>query len=150
MTLPTREWFEKEALGRLRSGDLFDHPVPVIPVMTRGRAYGSISRRAVAAGAKIPNLSLAQASHDDRFIYVALWDDDSAYSDLSIASCAVAALREACALGLEHLFLPVLGGREGMRYLWAAEKGIFEYADDLEEAGKAYPEHHYVITGEVS
>ena len=35
-------------------------------------------------------------------------------------------------------------GREGLKYLWAVERGIFEMADVLDGMGFPVPEHIYV------
>ena len=53
------------ALGRerLRTGDLFEQSVVVVPIKTKGRWYGSISRAVVAEGVQLPELALGCAEY---------------------------------------------------------------------------------------
>jgi hypothetical protein len=144
-SLPPKEFFEKEAKGHLVEGNLFDFQNPVIPIMTRGRCYGSLSQQVVKRGVELPILGLNNAEAKDGFIFVALWDDEGAYDWSRIYYCAAAAFKIGSAgLRLPKVALPILGGKNGMQFLWAAERGIFEASDFLDATGFPVAEHVYV------
>ena len=87
-----QEFFEKEAREHLVEGDLFSYKNPVIPIMTKGRAYGSLSQKVVAQGIKLPELPLCNTTFQDGYIFLALWDDNSTYDDDTMYDCGAACL----------------------------------------------------------
>ncbi|HCF58305.1 MAG TPA: hypothetical protein DFS52_09980 [Myxococcales bacterium] len=135
---------EQEALKKLTPGNLFDFENPVIPIKTGSRWYGSISREVVRRGFAIPDVPLGGARFVAPFLFVALWSDDSRYTEKLLAACGASCLRVASQRAMPRLVLPVLGGKEGMSWLWAVEKGILEQADELDEADQVVPDHIYV------
>ena len=143
--VPPKEWFEKEAQSHLVAGDLFTFKNPVIPIKTRGRWYGALSQRVVDQGMKLPDLGKNAWEFVDPYIFVALWGDEGDYTPEDIFDCAAITMHIASTqLRLPKLALPVLGGKEGMQWLWAAERGIFEESDYLDAAGFPIPDHVYV------
>lgn len=144
--MPTREFFETEARTHLVRGDLFSYENPVIPIKTKGRWYGSISRRVVDQGVILPDLRLCQAQFLAPYIFVALWDDGSTYDDRTIRSCAAACMAVASQQELDVLALPIFGGKGGEKYLWLMERGIFEMTDLLDEAGAHVPDRYVYVT----
>jgi hypothetical protein len=142
--MPGPDFFQKEAQFHLVEGDLFSYRNPVIPIMTKGRAYGSLSQKVAALGVSLPELALNTARFVNQYIFVALWDDNSTYTPEGIFDCAVSCLGQASQNDIAQLVMPILGGEEGYKYLWAAERGIFEQSDNLDEMGLFIPSHIYV------
>jgi hypothetical protein len=143
--VPNKDFFEKEARTRVREGDLFSFENPVIPVMTRGRAYGTLSRRVFREGHVIPDLGHHCAVFQAPYIYVALWDGETGgYTAEGIFDVAAACMGVAAKQKLKRLVMPMFGGNEAYKYLWAAERGIFEQSDFLDSAGFDVPDHIYV------
>lgn len=142
----SNEHFEAEAARRIRQGNLLEWPgTIVITIMTKGRAYGRISQAAEAAGVAIPTLAFHTAKLLGRHVFVCLWDDRGEYTPAGISACAAACIRAATLGGVRELALPMLGGSRARGLLWAAEKGIFQETERLEdEEGFTVPEHVYV------
>jgi hypothetical protein len=143
--LPPKEFFEEESRKRVVEGDLFGYPNPVIPIKTKGRWYGALSREAVRRGANLPDLTLGQARFVDPFLFIAVRGDESDCDEETLHTCAASVLDVASRqMRLDRLVLPVLGGRDRLKYLWIVERGLFEMADYLDAAGFPIPEHVYV------
>ena len=147
--MPPQEFFEKEARVHLVEGDLFSYKNPVIPIMTKGRAYGSLSQKVVAQSIKLPDLALTNTAFQDGYIFLALWDDNSTYDDDTMFDCGVACLTAAGRQQLDTLVMPVLGGKRGEKYLWLVERGIFEQSDWMEDTGFYYPKNHIFVTNKI-
>lgn len=139
-----KPFFEQEALEKLTFGNLFDYETPVIPIKTAGRSYGSISRQVVDRGFAIPDVPLGGARFAAPYIFVALWSDDSRYTAKLLGACGASCMRVASQRAMPRLVLPLLGGKEGMSWLWAVGKGILEQGDELDEADQFVPDHIYV------
>lgn len=145
--LPGPEFFQKEALTKLIHGDLFSYKNPVIPIKTRGRSYGSISIRVQEMGVKIPDIPHLTAAFKDPYIFIALWGDEGEYSPEDIFDCAAAGLLAASLNQIPLVAFPVLGGKSGDKYLWAAEKGLFVERENIEEAmGFSHVSDHVFVT----
>lgn len=143
MTDLSRENLKRLARERTVRGDLFTYAYPVIPIQTKGRAYGRVSQEALKRGATIPDMALGTTKIDGRYIYAVLWDDASNYTpelmfDLA-AQCMGLASR---VLHLETLALPIFAGRSDLQ--WAMERGIVEMQDFFDDAGLYASEHVYV------
>ena len=144
-----QEFFEKEAREHLREGDLFSYKSPVIPIMTKGRAYGSLSKQVVARGIKLPDLPLCNTGFQDGFIFLALWDDNSTYDEQTMYDCAAACHGMASLQQLDTLVMPILGGKGGEKYLWIVERGIFEHSESMDSMGLYYPPNHIFVTDKI-
>jgi len=147
--MPPQEFFEKEAREHLVEGDLFSYKNPVIPIMTKGRAYGSLSQKVVAQGIKLPDLALTNTAFQDGYIFLALWDDNSTYDDDTMYDCGASCLARAGGEILSELVMPVLGGKGGEKYLWLVERAIFEHSEAMTNMGFYYPEKHIYVTNKI-
>lgn len=134
-----RELLTRLARERLREGDLFAEPAYVVPIQTRGRAYGSISRAVSAAGVGIPSLQLTESfttTHQGRtIIFVAFWDDGNDYTEEHVARCVMSAVVRAYHARVPHVAVPLLGGKDKTAFLGAMELGVEWAADTLEALG---------------
>jgi hypothetical protein len=141
------EQFEELGRQRIVREDLFTFPNIVIPIKTLGRWYGSISR-AVAGKVDFPHLSLCGAKvvpHGEKnFIFVALWDDHTPYSNRLISSCMASAYLASARAGLEKIATPLLGGKEGQKYIGAMEQALDETETKLEAMDISAPEVVFV------
>ena len=148
--MPSREAYEKLARDRLVVGDLFAYDVPVVTIMTKGRAYGRISRAVVEKGVALPELTLGQArfvatTAGKGHLFLALWSDDNRYTEPHIAGCVRACVAAASRHGIPLIAVPILGGkREGPGLLHAMERGIEEAVDQLDAADRRVPEVVFV------
>jgi hypothetical protein len=106
----TTEQLRRNALERLVTADLLEFDRPVIPIKTRARWYGALSRGAIARGATLPDLARGTARLAGGFIFVALWGDEGPYTPDLVSDCASAAFCVAAALGMERVAFPALGG----------------------------------------
>ena len=145
------------ALGRerLRTGDLFEHPVVVVPIKTKGRWYGSISRAVVGKGVQLPELALGCAEYralegGRAYLFVALWNDENTYSPALIYECTGACLRLAARHALELVAFPLLGGNQGHRFIGAMELAVDDAMDECAEAELAMPEVIFVTDHELA
>lgn len=125
-------------------GDLFAYDVPVITVMTRGRYYGALSRRVAAMGVRIPDLALrcaelVETEDGKTYIFVALWNDENAYSGRQVYDCTRAVLREASHHRIPEVAMPLLGGNERARFLGAMEQAVDHAEDEADEADAFMP-----------
>ena len=148
--MPSKEIYEKLARDRLVVGDLFTYDVPVIPIKTKGRWYGRISRAVVERGVELPQLTLGQARYvatgdATGHLFLALWSDDNVYTERHIAGCVSACINEASRNRLARIALPILGGRvDGPRLLYAMEMGVEHAVDQLDAADRMVPEVVFV------
>lgn len=140
----SKEFFEEEALKKITEGDIFTHKNPVITIKTKGRPYGKLSQHVVKLGVPLPDLALGTAVFQDPYIFVALWDDESTYSDEHLYHCCESIMRAASVNHLERFAMPLLGGKEGFRLRGVVEKALFDMGDVLHNMGFPIPEHVYV------
>lgn len=139
-----KQFFIDESEKKIVKGDLFTYANPVIPIKTKGRTYGSISRQAVERGIKLPDLALGTALFQDPYIFVAFWSDDNAYTLEHFIECAAAVMSRSANAYVPLIAMPLLGGKEAMPNLWAVEKGLFDMGDIVNSMGFDIPEHIYV------
>lgn len=139
-----KEFFVEESLKKIVTGDLFSYAHPVIPIKTKGRTYGSVSRQAAARGIVLPDLPLGTAAFQDPYIFVAFWSDDNDYTPEHFYDCAAAVMSRAASNHVPLIALPLLGGKEAMENLWSVEKGLFDAGDNLNNMGFDIPDHVYV------
>lgn len=134
---------EQRAKSRLIVGNIFDQPVPVVPILTEGRAYGSISRQAVAMGLTLPDLQLGHSvisrQKGRTFIFSCLWASESPYSEALITRIVVSAMAVASHEELEAIAFPLLGGNQGRRYLRTMLLAVEKQEDDLDELERHCP-----------
>jgi len=142
--------FERyEALGRERliEGDLFEQPdTIVIPIMTKGRAYGVLSQTVQARGIVIPDVPyvgaeiVKQATKPD-IMFLAFWNDEDNLERLAafeqhVVYCVAGCISSACRFGkVKHLAFPLLGGKRGMQGLAGMALGYELAADDIDTMG---------------
>ena len=143
------ERFEKLGRERIVVGDLFAYDVAVIPIQTKGRYYGSISRALAAKGVPVPDLALGCAVYVESvpgrgYMFVALWSDDNTYTPAHIYACGRACIRRASTLRLPQLAFPLLGGNERFRFVGAMEKAVDDAMDEADERDQHMPEVVFV------
>ncbi len=140
---------ESQHVARVRScfevGDLFAEDHPVITVKTGGRAYGALSRQAVARGIPIPVIeqlgqAVVQVHEGKTMIFVALWEDESPYDDRLVYACTTAAIRAAHEAGLESVSLPLVGASEALRLVGSMGRAIIELEELFERQGWDFPD----------
>jgi hypothetical protein len=149
--MPSEEWFRNEAKSRIVEGDVFDFDNPVIPCMTRSRAYGSISKSAVTRGITIPELDHGKVLFADPYIFIALWEEEGYNSDRFLSDCGASILSIASGELVKKIAMPVMGGRKNpLKKMAAFELGMFQMADHLDSAGLHIPEHVYVTNREIT
>lgn len=146
----SKEYFEQEAQQKLVHGDIFTFKNPVITIKTKGRTYGALSRHVDELGVKLPDLALGTACFQDPYIFVALWDDENAYSHRLMADCAVAILNVAHRNDVKLIAMPPLGGKEGMTHLWIVESALFDAGEPMDNAGFEIPKHVYVTNKKIN
>ncbi len=127
------EKYEEMGRGRLIEGDIFEQPgCLVIPIMTKGRAYGSISKRA-AQEVDLPDLSLTESClvevNGKQYMFVALWSDNNAYTHELIYACTRSCMNKARVFNVPLLVFPLLGGNQGERFIGAMEKAVQDQED---------------------
>jgi hypothetical protein len=134
-----------------KRGDLWDEPKRVIPIKTRGRAYGSISQHAVQRGLRMPDLASLTATHvEGDNVFVVLWDDASDYTPELIYGCAFNAVVAAGKAGFETLAMPLLGGKvEGFHRRLDMVRGVEAALDRLDELELTLPRVKYVGDREI-
>lgn len=147
------ERFATTARDRVVVGDLFDHPIIVVPIKTLGRWYGSISRAVVDRGVRLPELAITCAelrtAGERSYVFVTLWDDEKPYSPKHIYDCTRSCLALAAREKLATLAFPFLGGNEGRKFLGAMEQAVDDAMDDCAEAELAMPDVVFVTDHEL-
>ena len=117
----------------------------VIPVKTKGRTYGILSRIIAAQGIAIPVVpyrcvQYVKQEHKPDIIFLAFWDDADDLSDPAafeehVHHCTEHAVTNAGRMGVRRLALPVLGGKRGVEGLPAMALGIEQGLDTLDVTG---------------
>lgn len=145
------EIFRLEAMKKVVHGDLFVWKNPVITIKTRGRTYGALSRHAATLGVRLPDLVLGCAAFHDPYIFVALWEDESAYTPRLFASCGASILNAASRANVPLFAIPLLGDkREAVENLGYVEQALCDAADELDSRERPVPDWVYVTTGFVN
>jgi len=139
MDINGREFYTRAARERIRQGDVFAEPAFVVPVMTRGRAYGSISKAIQARGIVIPDLKLRETAvetyNGKTVIFLAFWDDTTPYSNAHVTACVDHAMGAASNARVPFLAIPLLGGKEWEKYLSAMEFGVEQAEQTFDVTG---------------
>ena len=142
------EIFRLEAMKKIVHGDLFAWKNPVITIKTRGRTYGALSRHAAKLGVPLPDLVLGCAAFHDPYIFVALWEDESAYTPRLFASCGASILNAASRGNVPLVAIPLLGDKkEAVKNLGFIEQALCESADELDSRERPVPDWVYVTAG---
>ena len=150
MNTQGHESFGLEAMKKVVHGDLFTWKNPVITIKTRGRTYGRLSRHADELGLALPDLMLGCASFQDPYIFVALWDDESAYSPRLLSSCAASILSAASRNNVALVAIPLLGDKkDAVNNLRLIEEALCKTADELDARDRHVPDWIYVTSGTI-
>lgn len=78
------------------------------------------------------------------YVFLALWDDHTPHSNRHIGNCMSSALLAAARAKLETLATPLLGGKEGQKYVGAMEQAIDQTETRLEAFDLAMPDVVFV------
>jgi hypothetical protein len=152
---PSRdEHLRRLARERTVVGDLLTFDAAVVPIKTRGRWYGSISRAVANQGVSFPDLALGCAelvvmASGRTLIFVALWSDDSTYSPTLIYNCTAACLKQASLHRVPKIALPLLGGNQRHRFTGAMEQAVDDAMDEADEKNEHMPEVVFVTDVEL-
>ena len=140
-----------EVEERLVSEDLFDFPVFVVTIKTRGRIYGAISKdmKNRYPTVRFPDLGWGLSSpvidlpDGKKVIFTCLWKDQETgegYPPHVISGCTASAIGEAAKAGCEEIAMPLIGGgKKRERIPWMGH-GILEKTRQIEDRGMEPPE----------
>ena len=152
--MDVQEFYQKAAEERLVTADLFDFETIVVPVKTRGRTYGTISRQCKENTAlEIPALSLGGTQFVARsvkpnVIFVAFWGDTDNFDSPALAhhiyACTRACVQTAGREKQKLVALPLLGGKHGPNLMWVMEHGVHDAESFLEAIGYTLPDVTFV------
>lgn len=147
---PSRDpYFRGLARERIVIGDLFEYDAYVVPIKTRGQYYGSISKAVAERGVRFPELALGCAEYvavapGRAMIFVALWNDNNAYTPAHIYACTRACIKQASLHALTRLAMPLLGGNEREKFIGAMEQAVDDAMDETDEIDAPMPDIVFV------
>ena len=146
------EYDQKWGRNRVDKRDIFSFDgttVPVIPVMSEGRAYGAISQEAARRGViipqllegsvlveNVPNEEVHKATGFGKVMYACIWTDDNVVRPVNAYWLTRRILMAAKLDKIRDIAIPKLGGRKQGDLHWGAmERAVHDFENELDALG---------------